>query len=62
VVGLIAATSLVLLVSVVRSGYAAAVFAVALAVLFYSKYKFIVPLVVAGAAVVGIVASSRPTG
>jgi chromate transporter len=62
VVGLIAATSLVLLVSVVRTGYTAAVFAVALAVLFYSKYKFIVPLVVAGAAVVGIVASSRPTG
>lgn len=56
VVGLIAGTALVLLVAAVRDAYAAIVFATALALLFYSKHRLIVPLVIAGALVVGVVA------
>ncbi|MFC4312554.1 chromate efflux transporter [Steroidobacter flavus] len=56
VVGLIAGTVVVLLVTAVRSTYTAAVFAGALALLFWSKHKLAVPLVVAGAATVGAIA------
>jgi hypothetical protein len=42
-----------LLVATVRDVYSGAVFIVALALLFYSKHKLIVPLVVAGAVGVG---------
>ena len=56
VVGLIAGTALVLLVAAVRDAYSAVVFAVALALLFYSKHRLIVPLVIAGALAVGVAA------
>lgn len=58
VVGLIAGTTVALLVTSVKDGYAAAVFVVALALLFYSKHKLTVPLVVAGAAAAGAIAMS----
>jgi chromate transporter len=58
VVGLIAATTVALLVAGVKDAYAAAVFVVALALLFYSKHRLIVPLVVAGAAATGAIAMS----
>lgn len=58
VVGLIAGTTVALLVTSVKDVYGAAVFVVALALLFYSKHKLIVPLVVAGAAATGAIAIS----
>ena len=56
VVGLIAGTAFVLLVTAVRDAYSAVVFAIALVLLFYSKHRLIVPLVIAGALVGGVVA------
>jgi chromate transporter len=56
VVGLIAGTVVALLVTSVRNVYTGAVFIVALALLFYSKHRLIVPLVVAGAVAVGGIA------
>ena len=53
VVGLIAGTTIALMVVSIRSIPAAIVFAVALAALFYFKSKLIIPLVVAGAALAG---------
>lgn len=58
VVGLIAGTTVALLVASVEDAYAAAVFVFALALLFYSKHKLIVPLVIAGAVVAGAIAMS----
>jgi chromate transporter len=53
VVGLIAGTTIALMVVSLRSIPTAIVFAVALAALFYFKSKAVIPLVVAGAAVAG---------
>jgi chromate transporter len=57
VVGLIAATTIALMIVSIRSIPTAIVFAVALAALFYFKSKLIIPLVVAGAALAGYVLS-----
>ena len=57
VVGLIAGTTIALMMVSIRSIPAAIVFAVALAALFYFKSKLIIPLVVAGAALAGYVLS-----
>jgi chromate transporter len=56
VVGLIAGTALTLLISNVHGVIAGFVFAAALAALFWSNSKLAVPLVIAGAALVGVVA------
>jgi chromate transporter len=56
VVGLIAATALVLLVVSVKSALSLVVFLAAVAALFYWNHKLMVPLVVAGAMVVGLIA------
>jgi len=53
VVGLIAGTSLALMYVTITSIPMALVFAVCLAALFYFKAKFVIPLVVAGAALAG---------
>jgi chromate transporter len=57
VVGLIAGTTIALMVVSIRSIPTALVFAVALAALFYFKSKIVIPLVVAGAALGGYVLS-----
>jgi chromate transporter len=57
VVGLIAGTSLALMSVSIVNIPTAAVFLVALAALFYFKAKFVIPLVVAGAALAGYVLS-----
>lgn len=54
VVGLIAATSLELMPAALSSKLALAVFAVALVVLFRSRARLVIPVVVAGAAVCGL--------
>ena len=53
VVGLIAGTTIALMMVSIVSVPTAIVFAVALAALFYFKAKFVIPLVVAGAALAG---------
>ena len=53
VVGLIAGTAVALLATAVKDVYTAAVFLVALGLLFYSNHKLTVPLVIAGALLVG---------
>ncbi|MBM0105184.1 chromate efflux transporter [Steroidobacter sp. S1-65] len=53
VVGLIAGTAVALLMAAVKDAYTAAVFLVSAGLLFYSNHRLIVPLVIAGAAVVG---------
>jgi chromate transporter len=57
VVGLIAGTSIALMSVSIVNIQTAAVFLVALAALFYFKAKFVIPLVVAGAALAGYVLS-----
>lgn len=57
VVGLIAGTTVALLVVSIVSVSTAVVFAVALAVLFRSRSKLIIPLVIAGAAIAGYLLS-----
>ena len=57
VVGLIAGTSIALMAVSIVSIATAMVFAVALAALFYFKAKFVIPLVVAGAALAGYLLS-----
>ena len=53
VVGLIAGTTIALMMASIVNIPTAIVFAVALAALFYFKSKLIIPLVVAGAALAG---------
>lgn len=53
VVGLIAGTTIALMIVSIDSLATALVFAVSLAALFYFKSKFVIPLVVAGAALAG---------
>jgi chromate transporter len=60
VVGLIAGTTIALMVVSIRSIPTAIVFAAALAALFYFKSKLIIPLVVAGAAAAGYALSFVP--
>lgn len=55
VVGLIAATAVVLVIAGVKSIATGIIFAVALVALFRSKSKLVIPAVVAGAAAVGLV-------
>jgi chromate transporter len=57
VVGLIAGTTIALMVVSIVSVPTALIFAAALAALFYFKSKFVIPLVVAGAALAGYVLS-----
>ena len=57
VVGLIAGTSIAFMMLTIVSIPTAIVFAVALAALFYFKAKFVIPLVVAGAALAGYLLS-----
>jgi chromate transporter len=57
VVGLIAGTTIALMVVSIVSVLTAVVFVVALAALFYFKSKFVIPLVVAGAALTGYILS-----
>lgn len=57
VVGLIGGTTITLFKVSVADAATAVVFAVALAALFYFKSKLVIPLVVAGAAIVGVVMS-----
>lgn len=58
VVGLIAGTTIALLMAGIVSIPTAVIFALALAALFYFKSKFIIPLVVAGAALAGFALSA----
>lgn len=58
VVGLIAGTTIALLMAGIVSIATAVIFAVALAALFYFKSKFIIPVVVAGAALAGFALSA----
>lgn len=60
VVGLIAGTTITLMMASVVSVATAIVFAVALAALFYFKSNFVIPLVVAGAAIAGYALSFVP--
>lgn len=53
VVGLIAGTTIALLIVSIVNIWTAIIFAVALAALFYFRSKFVIPLVVAGAALAG---------
>jgi chromate transporter len=57
VVGLIAGTTIALMVVSIKNIPTALVFAVALAALFYFKAKFVIPIVVAGAALAGYLLS-----
>ena len=57
VVGLIAGTTIALMIVSIRNIPTALVFAVALAALFYFKAKLVIPLVVAGAALAGYLMS-----
>jgi chromate transporter len=57
VVGLIAGTTIALMIVSIKSIPTALVFAVGLAALFYFKAKFVIPLVVAGAALAGYLLS-----
>lgn len=58
VVGLIAGTTIALLMAGIVSIATAVIFAAALAALFYFKSKFIIPVVVAGAALAGFALSA----
>ena len=60
VIGLIAGTTIALMKVSIVNIPTAVVFALALAALFYFKSKFIIPLVVAGAASAGIALSFIP--
>jgi len=56
VVGLIGATALGLLIANVRNVIAGVVFVVALATLFYWNHRLSIPVVIAGAAIFGLMA------
>jgi chromate transporter len=56
VVGLISATALGLLIANVRDVVAGVVFVIALAALFYWNHRFSIPIVIAGAALIGLLA------
>lgn len=56
VVGLIGATALGLMLANIRSILTGAVFLVALAALFYWNHRFVIPLVIAGATIIGLAA------
>jgi chromate transporter len=55
VVGLIAATALSLLISSVKTLLGAAIFIAAVGTLFYWNSKWLIPIVIAGAALIGVI-------
>ncbi|MDY6944686.1 MAG: chromate efflux transporter [Pseudomonadota bacterium] len=56
VVGLIGATALGLMLANIREPLSGAVFLVALAILFFWNHRFVIPIVIAGAAITGLAA------